>query len=371
MNLQNPEPEDFLCDDSFLRFCRGEEKADVLFWENWIEAHPDKATVISNAKRLFDVLSAGQGNRLEQIASLKDAIARRERFKNAVLHNAPEMLLPKPGRVVRFSRRHFIGYAASIAVLVIISALAYTKYSRKNEGALHNYEYYTSQGNRKTIMLPDSSVIMLNGNSHLSVSKNFDAQHREVTITGEAFFDIKHDAAHPFVVHTSEYRIRVLGTSFNVNSYPGEKRTETGLITGKVEIVPNAGGKPGERVILKPNEKFILEREVFAGAGSAVLHTPRKGTIAKLHVDTLTHRVTETSWTRRKMEIKDETFEQIAQKLQSWYGIKITFASETVKKYRYTATFDGETIFKALQYLQQTYPFTYKIGQDSIVITQS
>ncbi|QEH41286.1 FecR family protein [Chitinophaga sp. XS-30] len=370
MNLQHPEPEDLLCDESFLRFCRGEEKADVLFWENWIEAHPDKFTVVSNAKRLFEVLSAGQGNRLEQLASLKDAIARRERFKEAVLHNTPGIPLPQPGRVVKFNRRHFVGYAASIAVLITVSVWAYTKYGGKHVRAPHNYEYYTSQGKHKTIMLPDSSVIMLNENSHLSISKNFDARHREVTITGEAFFDIKHDAAHPFVVHTSEYRIRVLGTSFNVKSYPGGSRTETDLISGKVEIVP-AGVERGERVILRPNEKFILEREVPAGPGAPVLLAPRKGTVAKLNVDTLTRHATETSWTRRKMEIKDETFEQIAQKLQSWYGIKITFASEAVRKYRYTATFDGETIFKALQYLQQTYPFTYRVEQDSIVITQS
>lgn len=369
MDLQNPEPEDFLCDESFLRYCNGEEQADIIWWENWLKAHPDKSIVVSKAKRLFDTLNAGQGNRMDQLASLKDAIARRERFKEDVLKR-PEILLPKPGRIVKFNRRSFIGYAATIAVLITTGTLAYLKYGGKNAWVPHNYEYYTSEDSHKTIMLPDSSVIMLNENSHLSISKNFDARHREVTISGEAFFDIKQDAEHPFIVHTNEYRIRVLGTSFNVRSYPGSKITETDLITGKVEIVTNAGGRGTEKVILKPHQKFILEQETIADIKSGSSAVPAKKIIATLNMDTLTRHVTETSWARRKMEVHDETFDQIAQKLESWYGIKIIFANEAVKKYRYTATFDDETIFKVLQYLQQSYPFTYKIEQDSIVITQ-
>jgi ferric-dicitrate binding protein FerR (iron transport regulator) len=372
MDLQNPEPEDLLCDESFQRFCMGEEIADVLFWEHWIETHPDKITVVSNAKRLFEMLHAGQSKRREQLAALKDALGRRERLKKVVL-NGVKAQLPEPAPVVKPNRKAFMRYAAAIAVLLATSTLLYIRYGGRRIGSLHNYNYYTSQHSRRTIMLPDSSVIMLNENSHLSISRNFDARHREVTITGEAFFDVKHDAAHPFVVHTRAYSIRVLGTSFNVRSYPGRKETETDLISGKVEIVPNAGRRQKEKIILRPREKFVLEQAAVAGnsAPSSRANAFGRGRIAPLHIDTITHRAPETSWMRRKMEIKDETFEQIAKKLQAWYGIKITFAGEAAKHYRYTATFDDESILKVLQYLQQTYPFSYKIEQDTIVITQS
>lgn len=370
MDLQHPEPEDLLCDESFQRFCQG-ELPDTLFWENWIDSHPDHAATVKKAMWMFDMLNAGQGSREEQLFAMKDALTRRERFAKIIGSNT--------AKVTRLRSRNFIKYAAAVTLLISTATLAYMKYGRDDKSSdlltLHNYDYYTTANNRKTVVLPDSSVIMLNRNSHLSISKNFDSEHREVTITGEAFFDIKQDEEHPFIVHTSEYRIRVLGTTFNVKSYPGGNITETDLLTGKVEIVSNTSHHTKDRVILKPNEKFVLERgpviNAVQGATVPPVAAPVKGMVAKLKLDTLTRHITETAWARQKMEINDETFDQIAKKLEAWYGIKVIFTSEAVKKYRYTASFNDETIFKALQYLQQSYPFNYRIEQDAIVISQS
>lgn len=350
MDLQNPEPEDLLCEESFLRFCKGENSADIIFWQHWIKMHPEKQSVAESAQRLYDILSAGQGNRLEQLTALKDAIARREQFAALISSHKPKKV---------FHIRRYAAAAAAVTLL-ITGAYAWMKYSQKETWTVTRFEYATAQNGHQTIMLPDSSVVMLNGNSRITISKDY----REVTLTGEAFFDIKHDAAHPFVVHTNDYKVRVLGTSFNVRAYPGTK-TETDLITGKVEIVPVAS----ERVTLQPNQKFILEHNL-AVPGKAV-KPDIKRTVASLHVDSLTRHVTETAWARTKIEINNETLEQIAVKLQAWYGINISFASEEVKNYRYTASFDDETIFKVLQYLQQSYPFTYNVEQDSIIISRS
>jgi transmembrane sensor len=334
MDLQNPTTEELLCDESFLRYCRGENQADILFWQHWINMHPAKQPVIEKAIYLYDMLSVGQGSRMEQSAALKDAITRKEHFA---------VLLERPLRVVSVKKRNVLRYAAAIALLITTGTLTYFSLHKTESWALLRYEYATTE-NRQTIMLPDSSIVMLNANSHLSISKSY----REVTISGEAFFDVKHDAAHPFIVHTYDYNIRVLGTSFNVRSYPGIKETETDLLSGKIEIVRTGS----EKVTLRPNQKYH-----------------KMGIIAALHVDTVTHHVKEISWTRRKMEFNDETFVQIAKQLESWYGMKIVFAGEEVKRYRYTASFDDETIFKSLRYLQQSYPFTYKIEQDSIIIS--
>lgn len=356
MESSNFQVEDLLCNESFQRFCRGEDQTDIIFWKNWIETHPDQSHMINNAQRLFDALNLGQGNRMEQSTALRDAIARRKRFADTVIN--------KP-KVRRLNTKHLIGYAAGIVLLISAGTLAYIKYNA------NRYEYYTSKNIHKTVMLPDGSMVILNENSHLTLNKNFDAAHRDVTITGEAFFDIKQDALHPFEVHTSEYKIRVLGTSFNVRSYPQNKGTETALITGKVEIIPNTAGNAKERIVLQPNQKFILEQGTPAAAIPGLAAVPAKRSIAKVQIDPITNYIKETSWARRKIEITDQTFEQIAEQLESWYGINIIFTSETVKKYRYTASFNDETIFKVLQYLQQSYPFTYKIEQGSIVISRN
>ncbi|WP_165806548.1 FecR family protein [Chitinophaga parva] len=261
---------------------------------------------------------------------------------------------PAPARVVKFKGKKILHYAAAVAVLITAGALTYFQYTKKQSWSLTKYEYHTTAGSRQTIMLPDGSVVMLNTNSHLYIGKDL----RTVTLNGEAFFDIRHDAVHPFLVHTKDYNIRVLGTSFNVRAYAGARRTETDLITGKVEIVPATK----EKVVLRPNEKFIL-----APAATA----PVKGTIAHLDVDTLTHHATETSWARNRMDVHDETLAAIAQKLEAWYGIRIIFASEKARQYRYTASFNDETVFRALQYLKQSYPFSYKVEGDLIIISES
>lgn len=363
MDLQRPEPEDFLCDESFLRFCEGERSA-TLFWKKWVRENEEYTAVVDKALRLYNVLNAGQGNREEQLEAMKDALARRERFEQMISGT----------KVVQMKRRPWIRYAAAAVLLISTAAMGYRFLSTKqpsSTASLMAYDYTTNGQNRRTVVLPDSSVIMLNTNSHLTIDSSFTSEHREVTITGEAFFDIKHDEQHPFIVHTSGYRIRVLGTTFNVKSYPGEEGSETDLISGKVEIVTNDGAHGAERVILRPNEKFVLSRKLLTSKAPVASILPQKGMVSPLKLDTITRHAVETAWARQKMEIADETLGQIALRLETWYGIKVIFEDEDVRQYRYTATFNDETIFKALQYLQQSFPFRYRVENDAIVISRS
>jgi ferric-dicitrate binding protein FerR (iron transport regulator) len=316
---------------------------------------------------LFNVLNLEQGNRLEQLTALKDAVARRTRFKEELL-NRPAVTNDASAKVIRLRSRSLFKYAAGIIVLVTTATMAYLKYNKQMSKPLYAYEYYTGVNERKTIMLPDSSTVMLNGNSHLSVSRHFDAKHRQVAVTGEAFFNVYHDAAHPFLVNTKQYTIRVLGTTFNVKSYPGTDTTATTLLTGKIEIIQGENENETPAVVLKPNQKFVLATASTPGIQTSKVASIAKGTVVKPVMDVTNRHLVETSWARNKMEINDRALAEIAEKLQAWYGIKIRFADEAVKAYRYTAVFDDETVFSALRYLQQSYPFSYSIEDDCIVI---
>lgn len=354
MDLLHPSIEDLLCDESFQRYCRGEDIADVLPWETWIKTHPDQQPTVVAAKRLFETLSLGQGNRLEQSAALKDAIDRHGRLRAQIGENERVVWLPQ--------RRKWLGYAAGLAALIGLGLLVVRFYLHADKKQ-RVYEYATGPHDHKTVVLPDSSIVLLNENSHLTLQKDFGISDRRVAIEGEAFFDIRRDVSHPFLVATKAYAIRVLGTSFNVRAYPGNPLTETSLISGKIEIVSAGRQDKKDSVVLRPNQKYILDLHpsIVRNAGKVLSLSP----------DTLTHRLAETSWARRKMEVNNETFDQIAWKLQSWYGIKIKFADAEVRNYRYTASFDDETIFKALQYLQQSYPFSFRIEDGCIVIAKS
>ncbi|HKP32519.1 MAG TPA: FecR family protein, partial [Chitinophagaceae bacterium] len=121
-------------------------------------------------------------------------------------------------------------------------------------------EVSTRPGSRTKLVLPDGSSVWLNAGSKLTYSKDFGTKDRNVTLTGEAFFDVVSNEEVPFEITTPTLQIKVLGTAFNVKSYPSEKTSETTVIRGRVEIISNQ--RPNEKFVLKPNEKLVVSNSV-------------------------------------------------------------------------------------------------------------
>src|SRR5437588_18774 len=86
-------------------------------------------------------------------------------------------------------------------------------------------EFFTQNGSRTNLVLPDGTRVWLNAGSRITYDKNYGITLREVGLTGEAFFDVAHNSGKPFVIHTARIDIKVLGTRFNVKSYPLDKTT--------------------------------------------------------------------------------------------------------------------------------------------------
>lgn len=132
------------------------------------------------------------------------------------------------------TRRGFKWYAAAaIALLTGIAALLVMNNSRGEVETV----MLASTTEVLTGTLPDGSMISLNKNSQLRYPSSFTGAQREITLTGEAFFDVSHDAAHPFIIHTDKMDITVLGTSFNVRAYPEGDSVHVSVKTGKVQCV--------------------------------------------------------------------------------------------------------------------------------------
>src|SRR4030095_9403678 len=118
----------------------------------------------------------------------------------------------------------------------------------------------TKNGNRTKIVLPDGSQVWLNAGSNLDYNNlNFNKDVREVSLNGEAYFDVAKNAGKPFIIHTKKMDIKVLGTTFNVRSYSDEKITEAALIKGSIEVTLK--DRKDQKIILKPNEKIIIPNE--------------------------------------------------------------------------------------------------------------
>ena len=120
-------------------------------------------------------------------------------------------------------------------------------------------------GSRSRSVLPDGSTVWLNAGSKLYYENDFTGATREVRLEGEAFFDVVKKTDRPFIVHTSGIDIKVLGTAFNVKSYPEDKTVETTLYRGSVKVFRHEESETGA-IHLKPNEKLILSKEAAAKA---------------------------------------------------------------------------------------------------------
>ena len=108
------------------------------------------------------------------------------------------------------------------------------------------------------MLLPDGSTVWLNAGSRLTYDSLYGTTLREVTLSGEAYFDVVKNPKKPFIIHTGKINIRVLGTVFNVKSYPEEQTIETSLIKGSIEV--SFPSQPSKKIILKPNQKLIIDK---------------------------------------------------------------------------------------------------------------
>lgn len=240
--------------------------------------------------------------------------------------------------------------------------------SRKNEVAV-------SYGSKSRIVLPDGSVVNLNSGSKIRYASNFE-HNRTVIMEGEAYFEVKKDAAHPFYVQTSNLTIRVLGTVFNVKSYPEENTIETTLVSGSVQIFEN-GSKSASSLkqiaLLKPNQKAVFYKTKANG------EQPKRGNPDNAHLETTQvplHLKVEseiktdlyTSWKDNKLVFNNEKFESIVPKLERWFNIEIENTYTELNSSRLTGKFDLETIEQALNALQIITPFKYSIEKNKIMI---
>ena len=235
-------------------------------------------------------------------------------------------------------------------------------------------EVSTKNGSKTSLILPDGSKVWLNAGSKLVYDKQFGQKLREVRLTGEAYFDVTHDKSRPFIIHTDQMDIRVLGTAFNVKCYPGEGKTEAALVRGSIEVTMR---NRNEKFVLKPNEKLVLNSPTSAPQLEGKVNPAQ--TIAKaplVVIAPLTPSVqdeaviVETSWLENKLIFQEETFQEVALKMERWYGVTIRFTDPSLGRVRLTGSFENENINQALTALQYIARFKYHMEKDIITISK-
>lgn len=176
-------------------------------------------------------------------------------------------------------------------------------------------------GKTYELNLTDGTRIKLNSRSELIYPDQFSEHSREVTLIGEAFFDVAKNTSKPFIVKANGIDVKVLGTSFNVSCYDKQSTIETTLVEGKVAIVmPNR-----KEEIITPSQQFIFDKT--------------SQTTSTTTVDTHIY----TSWINNKLIFKNERIDLILRKLQNWHNFDFEYAHEGIMENRFSMEIDKET----------------------------
>lgn len=242
------------------------------------------------------------------------------------------------------------GMVAMIAVCMVLSALLLMKTPQADMMYVMNTGYQSMD----SVILVDGTKVMLGAGSRLTYPGEFSESRREVLLSGQAFFDVTPDKEHPFVVKTSNMDITVLGTSFEVFSYEGDKEAETVLLTGKVKVeIPDNKTMESKMYVLTPDEKLTYNAE--------------KG-VRLVRVDADAY----SAWRQgKRLSFKNETLKMILDRLEKWYGQRIECNLQVAQHYRFTFTVHSEPLELILNYIAHSAPLTYKmIGNNHYLIEE-
>lgn len=261
-------------------------------------------------------------------------------------------------------QKHLYWKAAAVIAFIVTSIAAYVLVDLNTSSECLTY---AKKAEKTSLTLSDGTKVILNAGSKLSYPEKFNGDIREVTLSGEAFFDVTKDPGHPFIIHTGKMDIKVLGTSFNVKSYPDDQFSETTLIEGRVEVTLK--DKPLDIITLKPSEKLLVENHLDAGRSKGSAITRIENVIPEItrlrKQDTI---VLETSWLQNRIAFRRKNFFEISKILERAYDVQIRFRNEELKKLQFTGTFETESVADILYTLKMMEPFSFEMLDNKIII---
>ena len=237
--------------------------------------------------------------------------------------------------------------AASLLIPILIFSTVYLYREMDHYKQIPNI-VSVNRGQRAGITLPDGTIVHLNSESKLTYTPEFNGKLREVSLEGEAFFEVTPNKEKPFIVKTSVFDVEVLGTSFNVSVYNDENIVETALIEGKVKLTMN--GYPSKPVYLTPSQKFVYSRN------------EQKGNISIMEEDS------ELAWKQGILAFNAVPLTEVFKRMERWYGVTIHYDKENLVNDKFTGQFKLISIQEMMNILRIHYNLKFKIENNDIYI---
>ncbi|MEN7547729.1 FecR domain-containing protein [Rapidithrix thailandica] len=330
------EPEHTLLKKYLTGQCTPEEAEYVRHWLNTKESTMDLKNQIEKvwAEPPVEYPELNSETLFNKILSA----TRPQHTKNIPVHTQHQSLFHK--------------YVQLVAVLLILLMAGLGYYTLKEgfpearEERKVMVQFSTQVGEKKRLTLSDGSKVVLNAGSTLKFYQHFSDSLREVQLEGEAFFEVAKDPCRPFIVKANAVFTKVLGTRFNVSAYPEEDKIRVALAEGKVQVNLTDSQTLG----LNPGHMATYSKTANAMFRSDFDYKEMLG------------------WKDGILYFKDASFEEIVEKIEKWYAVKVHYNKAQPAKWKYNGEFDNKSLEYVLNSIGFASGFNYKFEKNNVII---
>lgn len=245
----------------------------------------------------------------------------------------------------RFSFIPYLRYVAIVAVILSIGWGGFRLIRSNQEKVLTYTEVHVKNGEHKRIILPDGTSVTLNAGSYLRYPREFITDVRRIEMNGEAFFEVTRDEEKPFLIHTKDADVKVLGTSFNVKAFDMDEQLTVSVQTGKVQV-----DLPEAMMRLLPDEQFVMDKT--------------KGEFQKRNEDARLSTV----WIKGGLYFNRTPIRTVVNELVRMYNRTIEFAPGAEYNDYIYGEHDNKSLEAVLKSIQYSTDIKYRIENDKIVL---
>lgn len=306
---------------------------ELTILKNWMEEDAENIKVLEDVYTIFSLSSVSQPpfmpDRQKAWQKIDQRISTKETRNKSLSY-----------------RLRYIAAIASVLLFAVMLTATIRNYQKSMQFSTQVTAVVTQPGQKTNIILPDGSTVWLNSSSSLKYNSTYNIDDREVTMTGEAFFDVRKDQSKTFRVKCNDLSVEVHGTSFNVKNRGSEHLKEVTVSEGKVGLVSNSH----ELTTIVKGEQAIFDE------------ISRKVTTKKEDADLVS------AWKNNELIFRDTPVKDVIKSLESWYGVNITIDQKIVGEHNYTLKVKTESLREVLDMLKLITPFDYSINGKDILI---
>lgn len=252
-------------------------------------------------------------------------------------------------------KRGWDTWQKAAAILIFCFSLALVVYqfnhsireSNSNLVEVKVIEKVSLPGQKVTTKLPDGTMVELNSESKIVVPDSFKDDIREITLEGEAFFKVARDESRPFIINTKDLRVEVLGTSFNIKSYPGENISVVAVASGKVAVSDDRDSREnllkGEKVAYTSKTKLMFKEDY--------------------------NWEEEFGWKENILLFQNNNLSEIMERLTRWYGVEFNIENNTLDLDKnFSGRYNDPSLRTVLKGLSFVYNFNYQIKGKAVTL---